>query len=116
MQPRVTLSIILLVYCLPLTAGAQTVKMKDRSDWWSIANEKSYGPDVKPSNQEIDAKNFTIAGIQLDSGLKILAKKLGRAPVVVRGDASTSRHQICYKPAEPSKINSNASERNTRRS
>jgi hypothetical protein len=94
------LSIFFVLLCLCLSASAKTVRMKDQSDWWSILNEKSRGPDIKPRNVDIDARTFEIAGLNLATlrSDNIIAR-LGRTPRISRGDASTSREQACYMSA-----------------
>jgi len=79
-------------------AGAQTVKMKDRSDWWSILNENSHGPNIKPSDVGFSAGTFEIAKLNL-ARMKFsdITAALGKTAHIERGDASTARQQACYK-------------------
>jgi hypothetical protein len=91
----VSLQVLLLSLC-PLVLS-QVVKMKDRSDWWSIYNENYRAPNMEVRNDGVNAKNFEISGVKLGTdGFKNIAAKLGKATVVQRGDASTGRQQVCY--------------------
>ena len=82
-----------------------TVRLADRSDWWSILNENFYWPIDKPTNAELSADNFEIAGIKLEHNptFRAVKAKFGRAVSAARGTASSGRYQICYvsdhKPA-----------------
>jgi len=94
------------LFCTMLCAatGGQTIRLRDHTDWWSINNEGFRRQDVKPQNKRIEAGNFQIAGAALGRDqFKRLAARLGKAPVVERGDASTGRHQVCYVSAEDSR-------------
>jgi hypothetical protein len=75
--------------------------MKDHSDWWSILNENSRGPNIEPSGLDIDPRTFEIAKLNLGRvGFDDIAAKLGRTARTRRGDASTSREQACYRSAD----------------
>ena len=58
-------------------------------------------PDIAVQKREPAKSNFTILGVDLsdDDPLEKATAKLGKAQLVVRGDASTGRHQICYVSA-----------------
>ena len=48
-------------------------------------------------SREPSPSNFQILGLNLDDDIfSEAAAKLGKAPVVERGDASTGRSQVCY--------------------
>ena len=96
-----TISSISFVFlCLCALASARTLKLKDHSDWWSILNESSRGPDIKPSSLDIDAKTFEIANLDLAKlGFDDITMELGKTVRIKRGDASTSREQACYRSA-----------------
>jgi hypothetical protein len=96
MNLKTIVSVFFSSLLLCVTMSGQKVRMKDHSDWWSIVNENSHSPDIKPSSHDIDRKNFEIAGADVGTAFHILAAKLGKATVVERGDASTGRHQVCY--------------------
>jgi hypothetical protein len=82
-------------------AHAQDTRFEDRSDWWSILNEGFQGPKVKPGNKDLHKGNFQIAGVALSGDqFKELAIKLGQTTAVVRGDASSGRHQVCYESVD----------------
>lgn len=75
--------------------------MKDHSDWWSILNENSRGPNIEPRGLGIDTRTFEIAKLNLGRvGFDDIAAKLGRTARITRGDASTSREQACYRSAD----------------
>lgn len=82
------------------SANAQVVRLKDHSDWWSILNEGSRGPDINPSAGDLDPKTLQIAKLDARKvDFKDITAKLGRAVRIQRGDASTSREQACYRSA-----------------
>lgn len=89
----------LLLASLPLAlanSGNQRVRLRDRTDWWSISNE-NFHRTGKPGSGELDERNFEIDGISLGRDqFEAAAARLGRATIVERGDASTGRQQICY--------------------
>jgi hypothetical protein len=79
------------------TADSQTVRMEDRSDWWSMYNEKEPGLPVELVEKNFDIKNFNILGLSLDTlGFDQVRVTLGKAKIVDRGDASYGRSQVCY--------------------
>jgi hypothetical protein len=78
-------------------ADSQTVRLSDRTDWWSINNEGFRRQEIKARNKNIASKTFEIAGVSLGRGqFERLAAKLGSATIIERGDASTGRQQVCY--------------------
>lgn len=69
----------------------------DDSDWWSITGSQDKGKILKAQNREIASANFRILGVDLrEDAVARLGKKLGKTPIVNRGDASTGRTQACY--------------------
>ncbi len=99
---RVLKLLIVASLIFPFLLSAQdpgpTVRLADRSDWWSILNENFYWPIDKPENGELSADNFDIAGVKLahDPSFRSITRKFGRAIAAARGDARTGRQQICY--------------------
>jgi hypothetical protein len=74
--------------------------MRDHSDWWSILNENSRGPNIKPSGMDLDARDFEIAKLHLGRiGFDVIETELGRTAHISRGDASTGREQACFRSA-----------------
>jgi hypothetical protein len=75
-----------------------SVRLSDRTDWWSILNENFYWPIEKPKAEELSADNFEIAGFRLahEPSFQSVKGKFGRAVSMNRGDAATGRQQICY--------------------
>lgn len=82
------------------------MRLRDQTDWWSISNESFRQANVKAKNENIVAGTFEIAGVDLGSDqFRKLATKMGKAPIIERGDASTGRQQVCYIAADgPVKI------------
>lgn len=100
MRHTALLSLLLLCALPSLLTQAQSTRLNDHSDWWSILNEDSRGPNVKRNSKPIDDANFQIAGVAIsDKQFGQAATKLGKAKEVERGDASTGRHQVCYQSA-----------------
>jgi hypothetical protein len=100
--------LIVLVFVLGMltvTASAQTVRLEDSSDWWSINRTDPGRPSVKPSADELQPRNFEIAGVTLGRGNSdAITGSLGRVPTVERGDASTGRFQYCYSSAQSGSV------------
>src|SRR5258706_1970442 len=95
----------ILAVCISICTNldAQTFRVEDNSDWWSINREQYSGLPVKPRRKQFDTRNFKILGLSLDTlDFDAVAAKLGRASVVERGDAATGRSQICYASTEGS--------------
>lgn len=68
----------------------------DNSDWWSQLR-KADDEVIPTTGHEPAASNFKILGINIgDDMFKEAWAKLGKAQRVDRGDASSSRSQICY--------------------
>src|SRR5271163_1314594 len=88
---------ILVSALLAFAGTSQIVRIEDRSDWWSIRNEKFHEPDVSAQSMELDGGNFQIAGLALEKDeIEQVEAKLGKAKVVQRGEASSGREQVCY--------------------
>ena len=78
-------------------ASGRSVRLNDGSDWWSINSEHYRALTLQPSEKQFDTKNFEIIGLSLNTlDFAAVETKLGKAPVVERGDASFGRQQICY--------------------
>jgi hypothetical protein len=85
------------------SAQESGTRLRDNSDWWSTIRTDSYGVDVKPGAEEISDSNLQISGIRLGPRqFEDAEKKLGKTLQIERGDASTGRHQICYRSDDPS--------------
>lgn len=99
---RTSRALVLLVLAFSFFLVAQdtsnTVRLADRSDWWSVLNENFYWPIDKPSNGELNADSFEIAGFRLahDSAFRAVRSRFGNAVSVARGQTSNGRYQICY--------------------
>lgn len=74
----------------------QAVHRGDDSDWWSLTRDVN-GSNIKPQKRVPADSNFSILGVALGNPQgDQLAVKLGKAPIVARGDAGTGRAQVCY--------------------
>jgi hypothetical protein len=78
-------------------ASGQNVRLKDRTDWWSINNEGFHRGDVKTRNGHSVSGTFEIAGVALGSDqFTAIVKKLGKAPML---DCSRGESQPCWLSA-----------------
>jgi hypothetical protein len=91
---------ILLMSCLFVALApnlARAVSQQDSSDWWSLLRENDNETDIEPEKREFKASNFHILGIELAETMFSQAnERLGAAPTIQRGDASSGRTQACY--------------------
>lgn len=78
----------------------------DNSDWWSHTRRLEFDKKSLVQNREPSPSNFQIVGLELDDEVFSKATfKLGKAPIVERGDAATGRSQVCYvSPEEQGRI------------
>ena len=91
---RIPLCVLALMCSL---AAAQTVRLEDSSDWWSISSGNLQLPNSQGGKEEIGTENFEIFGARLgEHSFEDLAAKLGTVTVIARGDGETGRHQACY--------------------
>jgi len=78
----------------------QLVSLRDNSDWWSVGSQNFNTPQFEPSDKDLPAENFAIAGLALDlddrDPLQATSRKFGSAITVERGEPGPSRYQICY--------------------
>src|SRR5215470_7529707 len=90
--------LIVALSCLSLASSAsQTVRLEDRSDWWSMNNEKEPILDVPLVEKHFDTNNFKILDLSLRTlTFNDVASRLGKAVIVERRGASYSRSQACY--------------------
>ena len=74
------LSLLLACAFLTCPSNSQTVKLNDRSDWWSLNNEREPGMHMKVLGKRFDRNNFKILGLSLDTlSFEEAAAKLGPA-------------------------------------
>ena len=80
--------------------------MSDNSDWWSRLRTDDSDESMPIQEREPAPSNFLILNIDLTNSLfNKAAAKLGKAPIVERGDGATGRSQVCYvSPQGPEKI------------
>ena len=83
--------------------NAKNVSINNDSDWWSILRDNSAGETLEPRNQDVASSNFQVLGVALGDELAAIQNRLGQATVVTRGDAGTSRSQVCYVAGDESK-------------
>src|SRR5579859_343583 len=88
-----------------VAAFAQSIRLNDSSDWWSINRTDPGRPRATPGTQGLHPRNFEIAGVTLGHGSSdAILRSLGAVTTVGRGDASTGRTQFCYSSAETSSL------------
>lgn len=98
--------VLILSFTLVLSSAfAYAQRLNDSSDWWSINREDPRIPNVKHSHHELQSNNFSLVGVTLgQGGFEAIMARLGRAPEIERGDASTGRSQLCYASATNSAV------------
>ena len=91
--------LLLLCFCTLLASSQDRPGyVRDNSDWWSILKNDNWGVEIQPLPEQINPKNFEIGSVALGpQQFEKLTSAFGSAPVVERGDASTGRHQVCYR-------------------
>lgn len=95
--------ILALVLALTLISwsGLGFSQMADDSDWWSLLKDEEEECSA-PSKEKPSGANFVIAGVDLRQGQPIhdAEEKIAKtSETIQRGDAATSRRQICFKSA-----------------
>ncbi len=93
------LSLSALGFAVPSLASqtGRTVRILDNSDWWSGTRNSNSEESIQPQERELAKTNFQVLEITLgETMFSVAARKLGKATIVERGDASTGRRQVCY--------------------
>jgi len=96
------ISALLLAFLIsPLLLGqdtATTVRLADRTDWWSVLNENFEWPNTKPKGDELASANFEIVGVNLenDTPFRNLRERFGWTVSAVRSKGNNGREQFCY--------------------
>lgn len=96
------LSALLLTLLISASLLAQdtsnTVRLGDRTDWWSVLNENFEWPNNKAKGDELAPANFEIAGVNLeaDNPFRNLRERFGWAISAVRSKGNNAREQFCY--------------------
>jgi len=73
------------------------VSPRDSTDWWSILSPTEELDSTTLQHRELAGRNFQILGIDVRHfDFADVEKKLGSSAHIGRGDASTSREQLCY--------------------
>jgi len=81
-----------------LRGQPRQISPDDNSDWWSITGPAGDGEVGTTQNREIADANFQILGVDLrEDAIARLEKRLGKTPIVARGDGGESREQACYR-------------------
>lgn len=99
---RISRLFLLVILITTLTVAGQdsshSVKLEDRSDWWSVLNDNFDWPGRKPVDGELRADNFEIEGIKFerDPLFRAIEERLGRAVPARRTNGIDTRYQICY--------------------
>lgn len=104
--PRTILVGLFFFLAIFASADGQDVRLNDRTDWFSINNEGFRRTTITPRNESIDSRTFEILGVALGTDqFRLLASRLGEAPITKRGDGSAAREQACYTAGEvPSRV------------
>jgi len=78
----------------------------DNSDWWSISRGSDSDDSTEAQERELASTNFQVLGVNLgETMFSRASRKLGKATVVERGDASAGRRQVCYEsPGAQAKV------------
>jgi len=97
---------LLCVYVLNGSAAAQSARpvRLDSSDWWSFTRQEELPPNklqepIRFQSREPAESNFEIAGVKLNEtrqDFSEIRSAFGEGTEVERGDAASSRNQICY--------------------
>ena len=93
---------LLLALTLLGWTGSGSSQMADDSDWWSLLRQDRPDACSKLSNEKPNAANFVIAGVDLrhSEPVRDAEEKVAKtSEIMTRGDAGTSRTQICFKSA-----------------
>ena len=95
-------AVLLALTLIAWTGFGSSQSKADDSDWWSLLRQ--VGPDACStlSKEKPNAANFVIAGVDLRRGQPIedAEQKIAKPwAISSRGDAASSRDQICFKSA-----------------
>jgi hypothetical protein len=98
-MPSLAALITILAFSLNVF-GPPRKDLPDDSDWWTLV--VSRGAVLgEPKGERPPVGNFTIAGIDLGPGsFNDVIPKFGTATVVMRGEQTESREQLCYKSSD----------------
>ena len=88
----------LLTSLLMAQDSSKTVRLADRTDWWSVLNENFAWPNNNPQGNELPPTNFEIAGVNLetDAPFRNVRDRFGRAVSAIRSKGVSGREQFCY--------------------
>ncbi len=91
------LAISLMLVPMPQAQIGHSSHMSDDSDWWSQLRAGGNGETVHVEEREAAPSNFKILDVDLaDNPFSNAAAKLGKAPIIERGDGAAGRSQVCY--------------------
>jgi hypothetical protein len=89
--------------CLPQTSS--DIHRGDNSDWWSNRRTLESDNSIKTEEQDPPEKHLQISVVRLrDDMFTIATTHFGKTPLISRGDAATSRDQLCYFSKDKPKI------------
>lgn len=97
-----TVCLLVLLSALPARSNQKVSHVRgDDSDWWSNVTEVGAmdfsAPQTNTQHRELGSSTLEILTIKVGLGeIDRAATKLGKTPVVMRGDAASSRLQACY--------------------
>jgi len=90
------------------TGFGSTQCIADDSDWWSLIRQEALRPEARdvecstPRNEKPNRANFVIAGVDLEheDPIHSAERKIAKPERLIgRGDAASSRTQLCFKSA-----------------
>jgi hypothetical protein len=94
--------VILALTLVAFTIGFGSSLSRGDDDWWSLLKDVKPFACQTPSREKPNGANFVIAGVNLRDGQPIddAEKKIAKPwAISSRGDAGSSRDQICFKSA-----------------
>ena len=94
--------VVLALTLIAWTGFGSGLSMADDSDWWSVMREDGPFACSTLSKEKPTGANFVIAGVDLRQGQPIedAEQKIAKPwAISSRGDAGSSRDQICFKSA-----------------
>jgi hypothetical protein len=101
--------IILALTLIAWTGFGSLQCIADDSDWWSLIRQETAGQEPPselrcstPKKERPSGANFVVAGVDLNQGDPIAdaEQKIAKPERLIgRGDASSSRTQLCFKSA-----------------
>ena len=89
----------------PIGQNSSDIHRGDNSDWWSNRRTLESDNSIKTEEQDPPEKHLQISVVRLrDDMFTIATTHFGKTPLISRGDAATSRDQLCYVSKDKPKI------------